>query len=129
MSAKYVRDTVRDWCIGLSIAPTFYDTINQEQDPRDNLWWTAEFFATGFEGQNYCQSGYMENGEFDLIFMATAGIGDSLILDKIELVIPKFRMLKDPTNQLNVDIIRPVETQLGGQWFRLAVGFSYIYSA
>ena len=43
MSSKYVRDKFRSWLNDGLVDSPYYDTINQDQNPTDDIWVTAEF--------------------------------------------------------------------------------------
>lgn len=131
MSALYVRNLVRTWAGSIN-PPRFYDTINLEQNPKEDIWWTVRFFAQAHENKAYCRpEGYTERGEFDLIFCARPGIGDNPLLFVMEPALADFFEKVDANGFMVLETWTPVgEYSVGDAdpWYRLGVGVSYTYA-
>ena len=54
MSSVYVREKVREWAQLPSITVPYYDTINVEESPTEDIWFTAEFETEYSEKITFC---------------------------------------------------------------------------
>ena len=102
MSCWFVRDSVRTWCgeVAAAVSVPFYDTINREQNPTDNVWWSVVFEGGEREG-TYCAEEYNEEGLITIIVQARPGIGDQEAIQAIELIIDELHVKKN--NQLTLE--------------------------
>jgi len=57
----------------LTPSPVFYDTINLDNDPTDNLWVTVEYFAAYAQKLSTCTNEY--RGAVDVYVFGKAGEG------------------------------------------------------
>ena len=130
MSAKYIREKVRQWCnaaAGATGVP-FYDTINQNTNPQDDVWFSVQFLAQFHEG-NFCDREYMERGLIILIVVAQPGLGDIPCLDAIEAIIPDMMGRQDA--KLSLQSYEPIQEETEGSAdnrYRLSVDITYVYS-
>ena len=131
MTAKYVRDKMRAWADAITEAK-FYDTINQDQNPSDAVWFTMEFFALEHTGKTFCGLDYTETGSIDLVFCARPGAGDGEILTALEPAVTAFVANHDPAGKLQIESFEPVEEYSSGtadSFYRLVVGINYSFAA
>ena len=54
MSSSYVRETVRAWLSDASMSVPFYDTVNTDQNPMEDIWVTADFDSLFREKSTFC---------------------------------------------------------------------------
>ena len=131
MSASAVRSQFRTWA-GETSATTgfnFYDTINQEQNPTDNIWWTCEFVAEEFDG-TFCAPDYIESGYIPVVVFAQPGIGDTAAIAAMEQIIPD--LLGKTSVNLNLENYEPLQEDSQGsadRSYRVVVNLNYKYSA
>jgi hypothetical protein len=97
MSSLYVRDTVRAWLAAGAVP--FYDTVNQEQQPRDALWKTVDWGFPSRERDTYCGQ-QLENGTIAIAYFGQPGTGDTDVLAQAEQDIAALMAQVDPTNAL-----------------------------
>ena len=103
MSSKYVRDKFRSWLNDGLVDSPYYDTINQEQNPTDDIWVTAEFEVSFREKRTFCEGSWEEEGEVSLMFNGLAGVGDGALLAASEKDIKTLLSFRDDTAQLTID--------------------------
>ena len=132
MSASYVRTKTREWCteVSTALAIPFYDTINQEQAPTDNVWFTVEFFSE-FHSGTFCNPGYIENGFVSIIVVAKPGRGDLEAIQAMEQIIPALDAKVDPTQRLVYTSYEPLDEFSGGtadKDYRVRVVINYNHS-
>lgn len=97
MSGQYCRDMFRTWLNALPVP--YYDTINLEQSPTDDIWTTAIFLPFSVETLDYCE-GREETGEVQVIWLGKPGIGDAALLAAVELHVIQLMSQEDPTGKL-----------------------------
>ena len=102
MSSSYVRTLVRSWFSDSSIDTPYYDTINRDQNPTDDYWFTAEFDTSFWERTHFCPDGWTEEGEVSLMFNGLPGIGDGSLLAQAEKDVKTLLSFRDPNNRLVV---------------------------
>ena len=129
MSASYAREKTRQWAneVAALTSFAFYDTVNTEVDPVDNVWWTVEFESESFTG-TFCQKGYLEQGFIELTVLAAAGSGDTAAISALEFIIPEIMSKIDNTQRLVFESHEPVrESSVGSadRWYRMAVAINY----
>ena len=103
MSSKYVRDKFRSWFNNELFDSPYYDTINQDQNPADDIWVTAEFEVSFREKRTFCEGSWEEEGEVSLMFNGIAGVGDGALLAASEKDIKTLLAFRDDTGQLKID--------------------------
>lgn len=129
MSAWYVRDKMRHWCLEASATHSipFYDTINTNVQPPEKLWFTVEFTSEYHEGA-FCKAGYIEEGFCRLVFMGKAGTGDQATVQAAELIVPEIDSKIDNTQRLVLTSYEPLNELTAGSAdhsYRVGVVFNY----
>ncbi len=127
MSSLYVRNMVRGWAAGS--ATPFYDTVNREHDPKDQVWFTIEFEVEQSSRDTYCGD-ESESGVIDLVFCGQPGLGDGAVLAAAEAEGKRLLLLSDATSQLCLVRAMPPEEFSAGdgdRWYRAIVGIEYQY--
>ena len=100
MASRYVRQQVKTWLADSSMTVPFYDTINLEQNPSDDIWCTVEFGFASRERMTYCEGLIEEDGDFEVIYFGRAGVGDDDILRAAETDINTFMSFRDSSGKL-----------------------------
>jgi len=114
VSSLYVRNLFRSWLGDPSMAVAFYDTVNQEQNPVEETWVTADFQSTFRERVTFCESSWKEEGEVVLVYTGTPGVGDGELLAIAETDIKTLLAFRDATRQLIVVGVQGVSEFSGG---------------
>ncbi len=132
MSSSYVRTQFRAFAQITSAATTFqfYDMINVNVDPRDDVWWTAEYISESHEG-TFCDRGYIERGFIRLVVFANAGLGDLPAIHALELIVPSMLAHIDPTRRLVLEKASPIQEDSGGsarKQYAVSVNIDYSHS-
>lgn len=91
---------MEQWVVDPAIQTPYYPTINQNQDPRDDIWFTAEFGASYRETLTFCQGETMEDGEIQIIFFGLPGIGYDAVLTAMETDLAVLMTQLDPSGKL-----------------------------
>ena len=78
----------------------FYGTINEDQNPRDDMWFTASFGSTWRETMTFCEGMKLEEGEIELVFFGRPGVGYNDLLTAIEADMVVLMAQKDPNGRL-----------------------------
>lgn len=107
MSALYVRQTIRDWLGDGSMNVPFYDTVNRDQTPTDNVWSTASFDANFRERLTFCDSSWVEEGDVNVTYTGLPGIGDAVVLAAAELDMITLMSMRDPNDKLRLTAVDP----------------------
>lgn len=102
MSSLYVRSLVRSWLSNSSIDAPYYDTVNFEVNPQEDIWVTADFETTFRERLTFCENHWKEEGEVLLVFTGSPGIGDGQLLAVAEKDVKTLLAFRDPTRQMLV---------------------------
>jgi len=124
---------VRRWAAEIAaLHPTipFYDTVNRNQDPQDDVWWTVDFFPLTMDG-TFCERGYVETGYVYVDVFAAPGRGDMEAIQAMEIIIPEMFGKVDPTQRLVLESYDPLEEASGGsarQSYQVTVGMLYQHS-
>lgn len=129
MSSKYVRDMLRGWLSGATTP--FYETINEEQDPTEDLWFTVQFNVESSDLTTYCED-KIEEGMIDLVFCGRPGIGDSAVIAAAETEASRVVASSDPAMKLVLRRALPPDEFSDGDgdpWYRVVIGIEYIYTA
>jgi hypothetical protein len=128
MSSKYVRDMIRGWA-ALCSTP-YYDTVNQNQNPADPVWFTIDFEPETSEMTTFCGHAE-EDGVIELVFCGSAGSGDAAVLTAAEADAKIFLAQSDTTGKLVVRRAMPPEEFSAGDadnWYRIVIGLEYRYA-
>lgn len=131
MSALYVRTKMREWLNDESIQTPFYDTVNLEQNPQDDIWMTADFEVTFRERQTFCEGSWVEEGDVGLTFTGLAGVGDGALLAAAELDVKQLLTFRDASGQLVITGVGGVNEVSGGSaniGYQIEYLFEYKYS-
>lgn len=105
---------MRQWFADPSVNTPYYDTINKEQNPPEDTWFTAEFDTSFWERMAFCEHEWKEEGEVSLMFNGIAGIGDGALLQAAEADVRALLSFRDPDNRLVVTGIAGVNEFSGG---------------
>ena len=100
MSSLFVRKTVEGWLQDPAVVTPFYPTVNYDQNPSDDIWFTAEFGSTYRETMTFCDGLEMEEGEVQLIYFGPPGTGYDAVLAAMEADLAVLMAQKDPTGKL-----------------------------
>jgi len=97
MSSRAVRQAVRGWMVGM--ASPYYDTINIEQAPTDNIWVTVDFNSFVMTKESFCDQ-FVEEGDITLTFFGPPGVGDDALLAQAEADVALFYGKTDPNKKV-----------------------------
>lgn len=127
MSSSYVRTKVRQWCSEVAAATSvpFYDTINVNVNPVNDVWFTVEFISESHEGV-FGKALFVENGFISVTFVARPGIGDAACVAAVEAVIPA--LFEKTDSKLTLNTYDPVSEDSDGtadKDYRMSVAVNY----
>lgn len=125
MSSAYVRQLTEQWIGAIGTIP-YYNTINQEPNPTEDLWLTLDFEAFGSTVETFCGE-QVEEGEIRLIFLGRVGIGYDAVITAAEAFTAAFIANVDPTGQLVLLSTNP-PVDFAGQnnpWFVIEIAVDY----
>lgn len=128
MSSSYVRTLVEGWMKDAGMAVPYYATINEEQNPQDELWCTVDFTSDYRDVITFCEGMTTEEGEVEVQYFGRAGIGDDTLIQALEADMITLMAQRDP--QGKCVLIRrsaPFETSSGSadQMYSLSVYIDY----
>ena len=131
MSASYVRNLVRTWCgqTAAAVSVPFFDTVNQEQKPTDDRWFSVRFGADYHEG-NFCEAAFLENGFIEVMVFARAGTGDIQAVVALEAIVPDLMSKVDPSNRLKLESYEPIREASDGSaesHYRVSSAINYLH--
>lgn len=123
---------MKEWCESASTATgiPFYYTINLQQDPKDDAWFTIQFNSIDHEG-NFCKLEYMELGFIDVILLSTPGKGDLIAITALESIVPVLMDYADPNRRLTLESYEPIQEYSRGDadsTYRVGVQINYRYN-
>jgi hypothetical protein len=131
MSHSVVRSVFRTWAgeIDTDTGTPFYETVNTEQNPTDDVWWSIEFTAEFFSNQTFCQDGETEEGFVTVIVFAQPGTGDTAAITALEAIGKEFDGKTDP--DVVIEGFEPLNEMTAGtadNYYRvgLVVNYSYV---
>lgn len=107
MSALYVRQTVREWLARPELSVPFYDTVNIEQNPSDEVWCTAAFDASFRDRLTFCENSWVEEGDVTILYTGLPGVGDAVVLAAAEADMLTLMSFRDPNNKLRLTAVDP----------------------
>ena len=130
MSALYVRDTFRKWLNDPAHVVAFYDTVNLDQNPADDVWCTASFDAFARESLTFCPGADREEGEIEVVYFGRPGIGDAELLQAVEAHVGIMEGFTDSTGTFEISSISAPEEFSNGdadREYAVSVIFEYYF--
>lgn len=126
MSAYYVRQMAETWAA--TCTSPYYSTMNMEQDPSDEIWFTLEFDTYGYQKESFCDN-WVETGSITLVFFGVAGVGWETLVQRAEQDTAIFRANKDASMKLVITgMDSPDEISAGDvPFYALSVTLDYEY--
>lgn len=100
MSSLYVRQTVEAWLQDPTLPLPFYPTINEEQNPADDMWVTAQFGSSYRETTTFCRDKQFESGDIEVIFFGKPGVGYTALIAQAEAFCTALLLNADSTEAL-----------------------------
>jgi hypothetical protein len=128
MSTFYIRQKAEAWATALIATVPYYPTINQNQDPSDDMWMTLEFQTFGATKETYCDD-FVDDGEIILTFFGRVGLGYAPQIQTAEAYAALFFANTDVTGQLVLTSMNPPVDFVGqnNPWYIVEVAFNYQY--
>lgn len=129
MSSVYVREKVREWAQLPSITVPYYDTINVEEQPTEDIWFTAEFETEYSEKITFCGQ-TAEEGLINFVFETNAGVGDEALITTAENTVATILEQNDPTSDLTLELAYAPEEYTGGSadsGYRVSISVEYYH--
>lgn len=130
MSSLYVRRLFEGWLQDPALQVPFHSTINEEQNPQEDIWCTADFSSGYREVLTFCQGTVSEDGEIEVVYFSRPGTGDDVLLQLIEADAALIEAMNDPAGKLTINgRSAPVEFSLGSarKDYSLSVFYEYQY--
>jgi basic membrane lipoprotein Med (substrate-binding protein (PBP1-ABC) superfamily) len=122
MSSAYVRSFARGLMPKLSTQ--FYETVNEEVTPSDQLWMTLSFDAYSKELNTYCRS-TTEYGVINLVYFSDPGLGDSAALTALEADAAVFYSQSDSSGRLVFTNCSAPEEVSNGRDYVVSISVTY----
>lgn len=123
MSWETARDTIETWLNGATIP--FYNTINEEQEPVDDIWMTVMYGMGNGNITNYCRN-RTESTNFNLVFYGNPGRGWRPLIQACETVRDYLMAQVDAAGKVEItDYGMPIEFTYGDgvPWFGIELVF------
>lgn len=114
MSSSYVRETVRAWLSDSSMNVPFYNTVNTDQNPTEDIWVTADFDSIFRERSTFCAGSWVEEGDVTLVFTGLPGVGDGPLLAAAEADVILLMAMRDPNERLSLTSVSAANEYSGG---------------
>mgnify|MGYP000582976007 CR=1 FL=1 len=114
MSSSYVRETVRAWLSDSSMSVPFYNTVNTDQNPPEDIWVTADFDSIFRERSTFCAGSWVEEGDVTLVFTGLPGVGDGPLLAAAEADVILLMAMRDPNERLSLTSVSAANEYSGG---------------
>ncbi len=130
MSSKYVRDLITAWVNDAAMTTKYYPTINMDNNPAEDMWFTVEFSSSYRESLTFCSGKTMESGEIEVVFFGLPGVGYSALITPLEADIKTLMAQRDPTQKLVLmEASAPIEYSGGSadESYELSTYIEYIY--
>ena len=130
MSALYVRQTVREWLARPEFTVPFYDTVNKEQNPSDEVWATASFDASFRERLTFCENSWIEEGDINVVYTGLPGVGDAVVLAAAEADMVTLMSIRDPNDKVRLTAVDPPREASAGsvnQGYQISYLVEYEY--
>ncbi len=120
-----MRNLAETWIQNIGVPP-FYPTINQNQEPSDDLWMTVDYESFGATKETYCNE-FLEDGEIRLIFIGRVGIGYATVMQAAEAFTTTFLLNTDPNGRLVLLNGNPPIDFAGSNdpWFVIEIAVEY----
>ena len=100
MSSLAVRQLFETWLQDPAMQTRYYPTVNQAQNPADDIWFTATFDSISRETVTFCEGSEIEDGEVELVYFGLPGEGYSAVIAAIEADMNVLMAKTDPTGRL-----------------------------
>ena len=129
MSSLYVRQKVREWAELSAVGIPYYDTINVEENPIDNIWFTAEFEPEFSEKNTFCGE-ISEEGLINFVFESAAGVGDEALIAAAQNAVKKILEQNDPSQDLVLEMDYAPDEYTGGTadtGYRISISVEYYH--
>jgi len=129
MSSLYVRQKVREWAELPAVGVPYYDTINVEESPSEDTWFTAEFEPEYTEKQTFCGE-LSEEGLITFVFETSAGTGDETLITAAESAVAKILEQNDPSQDLVLEMAYAPDEYTGGTadtGYRVSISVEYYH--
>ena len=130
MSALYVRQTVREWLARPEINVPFYDTVNLDQNPSEEIWATATFDASFRERLTFCEDSWIEEGDINVVYTGLPGVGDAVVLAAAQVDMLTLMSIRDPNNKIRLTAVDPPREASAGsvnQGYQVSYLIEYEY--
>jgi hypothetical protein len=128
MSSRYVRNLTEQWAAAPALGVPFYPTVNMEQNPSDQIWFTLEWDAFGATKDTFCET-FTEDGEVRMVFFGPAGAGYDALLAAAETAARLFYGNIDPAGRLVLSSLGAPD-EFGGQdqsYFVVEIAIEYTF--
>lgn len=124
MSSSYVRNMFRAWLNALP--EPYYDTVNIDQAPADDIWLTAVFISYGVDFLDSCDQ-QEETGEVQVVWFGRPGRGDADLLAAVESGVAAIMAQSDPAGNFVITGRTAVSDYAAADapHFEMAVSFVY----
>jgi hypothetical protein len=130
MSSSLVRKSSKNVANQVAAAEPdwkFYDTVNIDQDPIDDKWFTIEYNSEHTEMSTFCGESE-ETGLIDLIFNCPGGDGDDVI-EECERIAKAFINIGQSLKLKNLSFTRMVAPEgfnhSTTRYFQVIIGVEY----
>ena len=127
MSSYYIRKQAEVWARAITSVP-YFPTINENSDPKVDLWFTMEFESFGSSKETYCEK-YVEDGEIVLTFFGRVGEGYDATMIAAENYAKLFYANTDSTGKLVLTSKEPAVdfAGLNNPWYLVEISINYQY--
>ena len=129
MSSNYVRQMLEQWAKDPAVVSPFYNTVNEQQNPNVDIWFTAMYEAETRDKLTFCQA-HEERGLIELIFSGRAGRGYTALLAQAEADAATIAALTDATGQFVIRNTLPPDEFSGGsagKWYSVTIPLEYSF--
>jgi len=96
MSSRYVRNLMETWLKDPAMAVPYYLTVNEEQDPQDDVWCTCDFSSNYRETMTFCEGVTSEEGEVEVVYYGLPGKGYDALIQMLEADMLVLMARRDP---------------------------------
>jgi hypothetical protein len=130
VSSLYVRQKFEQWLQDAALSVPFYPTINEEQNPADDIWCTAQFTSGYRDVLTFCNGIVSEDGEVEVVYFGRPGVGYNSLLAAVEADVNLLAAMTDTSGKLVINgRSAPFEFSLGSarKDYSLSVFFDYSY--
>ena len=78
----------------------YYPTINEDQNPEDERWVTAEFNGSLRDTLTFCEDNIIEEGDIELVYFGQPGVGYQPLMLAMEADLVTLMSKRDDTGKL-----------------------------